>query len=51
MLLDKCRAWFSEVSLSKNSGPPQIQCDDLIHMWNFGLENGKKYETLDIYLN
>ncbi|XP_044465287.1 BTB/POZ domain-containing protein FBL11 isoform X2 [Mangifera indica] len=43
MLLDKCRAWFSEVSLSKNSGPPQIQCDDLIHMWNFGLENANDF--------
>ncbi|XP_031253522.1 BTB/POZ domain-containing protein FBL11 isoform X3 [Pistacia vera] len=43
MLLEKCRAWFSEVFLSKNSGPPQIQCDDLIHMWNFGLENANDF--------
>ncbi|XP_059463633.1 BTB/POZ domain-containing protein FBL11 isoform X2 [Corylus avellana] len=37
-LLLKCRVWFSEVSSSEDSGSPQIQLDDLIHIWRFGLE-------------
>ncbi|XP_062166562.1 BTB/POZ domain-containing protein FBL11 isoform X4 [Alnus glutinosa] len=37
-LLLKCKVWFSEVSSSKDSGSSQIQLDDLIHIWRFGLE-------------
>ncbi|TXG58310.1 hypothetical protein EZV62_016139 [Acer yangbiense] len=37
MLLSKCRAWFSTVSLSKNPRSQQILLDDLIHIWNFSL--------------
>ncbi|KAK4834351.1 hypothetical protein QYF36_021203 [Acer negundo] len=37
MLLSKCRAWFSTVSLSTNPRSQQILLDDLIHIWNFGL--------------
>ena len=35
------KSWFSEVSLSNDPGLFQIQLDDLIHIWNFGLEHGK----------
>lgn len=40
-VLLKCKYWFSEVALSKGPGLPEIQLDDLIHIWNFGLEHGK----------
>lgn len=46
-LLLKCRVWFSEVSSSEDSGSPQIQLDDLIHIWRFGLECGE--DLSDVY--
>ncbi|KAL5743171.1 hypothetical protein ACOSP7_029903 [Xanthoceras sorbifolium] len=39
MLLSECRAWLSTVSLSKNPRSQQLLLDDLIHIWNFGLEH------------
>lgn len=38
MLLLKCKTWFSEVSSSEGSVSLQLQLDDLIHIWKFGLE-------------
>ncbi|KAL4605802.1 hypothetical protein ACB092_09G055900 [Castanea dentata] len=38
MLLLKCKTWFSEVSSSEGSASLQLQLDDLIHIWKFGLE-------------
>jgi hypothetical protein len=46
-LLLKCKVWFSEVSSSKDSGSSQIQLDDLIHIWRFGLECGE--DLCDVY--
>ncbi|XP_024188680.1 BTB/POZ domain-containing protein FBL11 isoform X2 [Rosa chinensis] len=37
MLLTKCKTWFSEVASSEV--PPQMQLDDLIYIWSFGLEH------------
>ncbi|XP_041024898.1 BTB/POZ domain-containing protein FBL11 isoform X4 [Juglans microcarpa x Juglans regia] len=37
-LISKCKTWFSEVSSPKGSGSLQIELDDLIHIWIFGLE-------------
>ncbi|XVF55671.1 hypothetical protein PTKIN_Ptkin06aG0055700 [Pterospermum kingtungense] len=50
MLLMQLKSWFSEVSLSKDPG--LIQLDDLIHIWNFGLEhaNGFVQELCTSYL-
>ncbi|KAK8588743.1 hypothetical protein V6N13_087642 [Hibiscus sabdariffa] len=52
MLLMQLKSWLSEVSLSKDPGLFQIQLDDLIHIWNFGLEhdNGFVQETCASYL-
>ena len=41
MLLLKCKTWFSEVSSSEGSASLQLQLDDLIHIWKFGLECGE----------
>ncbi len=41
MLLLKCKTWFSELSSSKGSASLQLQLDDLIHIWKFGLECGE----------
>lgn len=38
-LLSKCKTWFFEATSLK--GLLQIELDDLIHIWNFGLEHGK----------
>ncbi|KAJ4705164.1 BTB/POZ domain-containing protein FBL11 [Melia azedarach] len=43
MLIVKCRTWFSEVSLSKDSEPQKVQLEDLIHIWNFGLEHASDF--------
>nr|XP_011466784.1 PREDICTED: BTB/POZ domain-containing protein FBL11 isoform X1 [Fragaria vesca subsp. vesca] len=37
MLLTRCKTWFSEVASSEM--PPQIQLEDLIYIWSFGLEH------------
>lgn len=47
-LLLKCKVWFSQVSSSKDSRSPQIQLDDLIHIWRFGLECGE--DLSDVYI-
>ncbi|XVE61524.1 hypothetical protein DITRI_Ditri06bG0047200 [Diplodiscus trichospermus] len=51
-LLMQLKSWFSEVSLSKDPGRFQIQLDDLIHIWDFGLEhaNGLVQELCASYL-
>ncbi|XVF07718.1 hypothetical protein REPUB_Repub06bG0163800 [Reevesia pubescens] len=51
-LLSQLKSWFSEVSLSKDPGLFQIQLDDLIHIWNFGLQhaNGFVQELCASYL-
>ncbi|KAF2296472.1 hypothetical protein GH714_038330 [Hevea brasiliensis] len=38
-LLLKCKIWLSEASSTKGPGLHEIQLDDLIHIWNFGLEH------------
>ncbi|KAG8648659.1 hypothetical protein MANES_08G022900v8 [Manihot esculenta] len=38
-LLLTCKTWFSEASSTKGPGLLEIQVDDLIHIWNFGLEH------------
>ncbi|XP_022767147.1 BTB/POZ domain-containing protein FBL11 isoform X12 [Durio zibethinus] len=52
MLLLQLKSWFSEVSLSKDPGLLKIQLDDLIRIWNFGLEhaNGFVQELCASYL-
>ena len=40
MLLTRCKSWFSMVASSE--APPQIQLDELIYIWIFGLEHGGK---------
>lgn len=40
-LLLNCITWFSEVSSSNGFGSLQIQLDDLIYIWKFGLERGE----------
>lgn len=47
-LLLNCITWFSEVSSSNGFGSLQIQLDDLIYIWKFGLERGELLS--DIYL-
>ncbi|KAJ7976084.1 BTB/POZ domain-containing protein FBL11 [Quillaja saponaria] len=51
-LLLKCNRWFSEVSSSHEFGSPQIQLDDLIEIWKFGLEHASEVipETCTSYL-
>lgn len=39
MLLTRCKTWFSNVASSEV--PPQIQLDDMIYIWSFGLEHGE----------
>lgn len=39
MLLMRCKTWFSEVVSTEV--PPQVQLDDLISIWSFGLEHGE----------
>lgn len=41
MLLVQLNSWLSEVSLSEDPGLFQIQLEDMIHIWDFGLEHGK----------
>ncbi|KAK4281625.1 hypothetical protein QN277_013094 [Acacia crassicarpa] len=38
-LLLKCKIWFSDVSSSKGSQPLQMQMEDIILIWKFGLEH------------
>lgn len=42
-LLLKCEMWFSEVSSSKGFQSTQIEMEDLIQIWKFGLEHGKQF--------
>lgn len=42
-LLLKCKIWFSELISSKGPLSLQIQLDDLIHIWDFGLEHGEHF--------
>ena len=42
-LLLKCKIWLSELDSSKGPLSLQIQLDDLIHIWNFGEENGEDF--------
>ncbi|XP_018839777.1 BTB/POZ domain-containing protein FBL11 isoform X8 [Juglans regia] len=42
-LISKCKTWFSEVSSPKGSGSLQIELDDLIHIWIFGLEFANEF--------
>lgn len=39
MLLVRCKTWFSEVVSAEVQ--PQIQLDDLISIWSFGVEHGE----------
>ncbi|KAK6244558.1 hypothetical protein QUC31_010967 [Theobroma cacao] len=43
ILLLQLKSWFSEVSVSKDPGLFQIQLDDLIDIWNFGLEHANGF--------
>ncbi|EEF28381.1 ubiquitin-protein ligase, putative [Ricinus communis] len=43
LLLLKCKTWFSEVTSSKRSGLLKVQLEDLIHIWNFGLEHANDF--------
>ncbi|XP_028782342.1 BTB/POZ domain-containing protein FBL11 isoform X2 [Neltuma alba] len=38
-LLSKCKIWLSDVSSSKGSQPVQMQMEDIILIWKFGLEH------------
>ena len=49
MLLLKCKTWFSELSSSKGSASLQLQLDDLIHIWKFGLECGEDLYGFDTF--
>lgn len=40
-LLLKCETWFSEVFSPKGFQLTQIQIEDLIQIWKFGLDRGK----------
>uniref|UniRef100_A0A2P2LXC5 BTB/POZ domain-containing protein FBL11 n=2 Tax=Rhizophora mucronata TaxID=61149 RepID=A0A2P2LXC5_RHIMU len=42
-LLLKCKSWFSEVSSSTGPQLPEIQLDDLIHIWNFGIQHANDF--------
>lgn len=44
MLLTRCKTWFSEVASLEV--PPQIQLEDLIYIWSFGLEHGEKLSEI-----
>lgn len=44
MLVTRCKTWFSKVASSEV--PPQIQLDDLIYIWSFGLEHGEKLSEI-----
>ncbi|XP_052480165.1 BTB/POZ domain-containing protein FBL11 isoform X2 [Gossypium raimondii] len=52
MLLMQLKSWLSEASLSKDPGLFQIQLEDLIDIWDFGLEldNGFVQEICASYL-
>ncbi|XP_034226541.1 BTB/POZ domain-containing protein FBL11 isoform X2 [Prunus dulcis] len=41
MLLMRCKTWFSEVVSAEV--PPQVQLDDLISIWSFGLEHARDF--------
>lgn len=41
MLLMRCKTWFSEVVSTEV--PPQVQLDDLISIWSFGLEHARDF--------
>ncbi|XP_010654061.1 BTB/POZ domain-containing protein FBL11 isoform X2 [Vitis vinifera] len=51
-LLLKCKIWFSELISSKGPLSLQIQLDDLIHIWDFGLEHANDFipELCTMYL-
>lgn len=51
-LLLKCKLWFSELISSKGPLSLQIQLDDLIHIWDFGLEHANDFipELCTMYL-
>ncbi|KAJ9181420.1 hypothetical protein P3X46_009553 [Hevea brasiliensis] len=42
-LLLKCKIWLSEASSTKGPGLHEIHLDDLIHIWNFGLEHANDF--------
>ncbi|XP_057951547.1 BTB/POZ domain-containing protein FBL11 isoform X4 [Malania oleifera] len=42
-LLSKCKAWFREITSTKGLCSLQIQLDDLIHIWKFGLEHANDF--------
>ncbi|KAF7818760.1 BTB/POZ domain-containing protein FBL11 [Senna tora] len=42
-LLLKCKTWFSEVSSSKGSHSKQMQMEDLILIWKFGLQHASDF--------
>lgn len=46
-LISKCKTWFSKVASPKGSGLLQIELDDLVHIWIFGLEFGEDFS--DVY--
>lgn len=37
----RCKTWFSEVVSTEV--PPQVQLDDLISIWSFGLEHARDF--------
>ncbi|GAY33217.1 hypothetical protein CUMW_006220 [Citrus unshiu] len=42
-LILECRTWFSDVCFSKDNELHQIHLEDLIHIWNFGLEHANDF--------
>jgi len=39
-LMSECKSWFSDI-LERRVSSSQLQFDDLIHVWDFGYEQGK----------
>lgn len=40
-LLSRCHLWFDQVTSSRVGESPQLNLDDLIHIWIYGVEHGK----------
>ncbi|PSR98499.1 BTB/POZ domain-containing protein [Actinidia chinensis var. chinensis] len=43
MLLSKCKSWLIDATSSKGLCSPQIQLEDLIHIWRFGIEHANDF--------